>query len=159
MKPERKKYSFLECKAKIEYFCAYQERCHSEVQKKLLSWGMDQEQTDNLVADLITNNFLNEGRFAEAFVSGKFRIKKWGRNKIRLHLKQKKVSEYSINKAFAEMDEEEYLETLQELLEKKYREAKGNVWEKRKKTSSFLINKGYEGDLIRESLDKTFPIK
>lgn len=152
------KYSLLDAKAKIEYFCAYQERCHSEVESKLYSWGLDKEQVGYLVADLITNNFLNEARFAEAYASGKFRIKKWGKRKILLHFKQKKVSDYSIKKALESIEEDEYMETLQQLVLKKYQESKGNQWEKRKKTLSFLQNKGYESFLIREQLDEHFPI-
>lgn len=156
MKPQ--KYSFLESKAKIEYFCAYQERCHSEVESKLYSWGLSSEQVGQLVADLIENNFLNEGRFAEAYASGKFRIKKWGKRKIFLHLKQKRVSEYSINKALNDLDEDEYLETIRHLISRKHQETKGNKWEKRKKTLSYLQNKGFESGLVREQVDELFPI-
>ncbi|MCB0477143.1 MAG: RecX family transcriptional regulator [Crocinitomicaceae bacterium] len=144
----------MESKAKIEYFCAYQERCHSEVSKKLYDWGLAPDQVDALLADLIQNNFLNEGRFAESYVSGKFRMKKWGRNKIRLHLKQKKVNEYSIKKALESIDDEEYLECLELLIQKKYKEAKGNKWEKRQKTYSFLVHKGYESSVVQDALDR-----
>jgi regulatory protein len=157
--PVRKKYSFLEAKAKIEYFCAYQERCHSEVESKLFDWGMDLEQSNNLIADLISNNFLNEERFADAYTSGKFRMKKWGKKKIKLNLKQKKVSDYSIKKALNNIDEEEYLETLNLLVCKKHNDIrKGNKWDKRKKTISYLIGRGFEADLINESLNKNFPL-
>ncbi len=155
---KQQKYSFLEAKAKIEYFCAYQERCHSEVDSKLFDWGFDREQRDILIADLIQNNFLNEQRFAEAFVSGKVRIKKWGRKKIELHLKQKKVSSYSIKKGFEALDQDEYLEILKGLIERKHREVSGNKWEKRKKVYAYLMNKGYESHLINEMLNELFPI-
>lgn len=156
---KQKKYSFLEAKAKIEYFCAYQERSHSEVEKKLFDWGMDSEQRAILVADLISNNFLNELRFAEAYVSGKFRIKKWGKRKIILHLKQKQVSDYSINKAIQEIEGVEYFQTAEALVKRKYEEIhKGTKWEVRKKVISYMINKGYEADLIHQILDSNFPI-
>src|SRR5688572_5536586 len=104
-------YSFLEAKQKIEAFCAYQERCDFEVRQKLFSWGLFQEDVDALISDLITHNFLNEQRFAEAYVSGKFRIKKWGRVKIRQQLKLRKISEYSIKKGMQVIDDEEYIKT------------------------------------------------
>ena len=149
-----KSFSFLEIKAKIEYFCAYQERCHQEVMEKLQKLGADYEDSQRLVAELISDNFLNEERFAEAFVSGKYRIKKWGRIKIKQHLKQKRISDYSIKKGLAIIEEDEYQQNLESLAERKYRESKGNKWEKMTKTKRFLYNRGFESDLIMEFLNK-----
>ena len=104
--------TLLEAKVKLEVFCSYQERCEQEIRQKIDTWGIFGEDVDFLVSDLISNNFLNEQRFAEAFVSGKFRIKKWGRIKIKQHLKQKNISDYSINKGFAEIDPTEYWQTI-----------------------------------------------
>lgn len=158
MKDNSQKYSFLEAKAKIEYFCAYQERSHSEVESKLYKWGLESDQVNALIADLIQNNYLNEQRFAESYASGKFRIKKWGRNKIKLHLKQKKVSTYSINKAMESLDEDEYRETLSDLADRKHRETKGTKWEKFQKTYKYLVQKGYESGLVQEVLNEQFPL-
>jgi len=102
------KYSFLEAKAKIEALCAYQERCQFEIDQKLISWGFNEEDSSALIVDLIKNRFLDEERFASAFVSGKFRIKRWGRIKIKAHLKQKRISVYSNDKALKEIDPDEY---------------------------------------------------
>ena len=145
------KYSLLEAKQKIEAYCAYQERCDFEVRQKLHSWNLHSEDVDILISDLISNNFLNEERFAEAFVSGKFRIKKWGRIKIKRHLKQKRISDYSINKAMSQIDEEEYLDTLKELAENKVVKGKSE-WDKKARIKRYLANKGYENDLINEVL-------
>ena len=151
-------YSLLEAKHKIESWCAYQERCDQEIRIKLRSWSMDPEHIDILIADLIKNNFLNEERFAEAYVSGKFRIKKWGRVKIRQHLKQKNISAYSINKALATIDDEEYMKTIHDLLESKSRLIKAppargsragkDKWDRMNKLKRFLASKGYETELI-----------
>ena len=149
--------SFLEAKAKLEAYCAYQERCMQEVTKKLTEWGFYGEQQDNLIADLIVNNFLNEERFASAYVSGKMRIKKWGRLKIKLKLKQKQISDYSLKKAFAEIDEEEYITNLNNLTKKKIEQVKGkNKWDKKAKVQRYLISKGYENDLIYDALTPYF---
>ena len=148
------KYSLLEAKQKIEAWCAYQERCDFEVRQKLHSWNLHNEDVDILISDLITNNFLNEERFAEAYVSGKFRIKKWGRIKIRLHLKQKKISNYSIDRALSQIDEEEYLETLKNLANKKIVSAPNN-WERKQKIKYFLQQKGFEHTLIDKVLTET----
>jgi len=144
------KYSFLEAKAKIEAYCAYQERCHFEVSTKLRSWGFFGDQENQLIADLITNRFLDEERFAESFVSGKFRIKKWGRIKIRQHLKQKHVSEYSIKKGMSSIGDKEYMNTLNHLAERKSveLEREKDPWKRKVKLMRYLISKGYEQDLI-----------
>lgn len=157
LQQKKAKYSFLEAKSKLEAFCAYQERCVQEIENKLRDWGINGEQVDFIVADLISNNFLNEERFASAFVSGKMRIKKWGRIKIKQHLKQKNISSYSLNKALKEIDEEEYLNNLNSLTEKKIRLTKAkSKWDKRMKVQRYLLSKGYETNLVLESLKEHF---
>ena len=149
--------SFLEAKHKLEAYCAYQERCMQEIIEKLAGWEFYGEQQDNLIADLISNNFLNEERFASAYVSGKTRIKKWGRVKIKLNLKQKRISDYSTNKAFKEIDEDEYLKNLNYLAEKKFELVKGkNKWDKKAKMQRYLLSKGYENQLVYEVLNTLF---
>ena len=144
-------YKLLEAKNKIESYCAYQERCDQEVRNKLKSWNLYSEDVDILISDLITNNFLNEERFAEAYVSGKFRIKKWGRIKIKQHLKQKNISAYSIKKAIATIDEDDYLKTVNDLLEAKSRLIKSkDKWDRLNKLKRYLASKGYETELVHE---------
>lgn len=149
-------YSFLEAKSKIEAFCAYQERCHFEVLQKLISWNIKGEQADNLISHLIENRFLDEERFAAAYVSGKFRIKHWGRIKIKQHLKQKQISNYSIQKGLKEIDLDEYLETLKKLAERKINEfnVKPSDWKNRSKVCRYLASKGYEQDLIMNTVEE-----
>lgn len=149
------KYSFLEAKMKLEALCAYQERCSWELDQKMIGWGVDSEDRGRLLAHLIEHNFLNEERFAQAFVSGKINIKRWGRVKIRQQLKQKKISDYSIQKAFSEIDESQYLSNLQQLAEKKWRTLgkEKDTYVSKMKVARFLSSKGYESDLIRESLE------
>lgn len=153
MKP---KYGLLEAKQKIEAFCAYQERCDQEVRKKLKSWNLHSEDIDVLLADLISNNFLNEERFARAFVSGKFRIKKWGRIKIKQYLKQKAISNYSIKVGMNEIDGQEYLETIEQLaLSKERLMNETDPWKRYAKLQRYLNGKGYEQDLIIQTLKNT----
>ncbi|MFT6246044.1 MAG: regulatory protein [Salibacteraceae bacterium] len=153
-----RKYSFLEAKTKLEALCAYQERCSSELETKLFQWRFDQEDTDRLLAHLISNNFLNEERFAEAFVSGKANIKKWGKIKICQHLKQKRISKYSMDKGIASIDPEVYISNLTGLAERKYisLNSEKDSYAKKVKVYRFLASKGYETDLIRDVVDPMF---
>jgi regulatory protein len=149
------KYSFLEAKTKLEALCAYQERCSYELNSKMISWGLYEDDRNALLADLITNNFLSEERFAEAFTSGKVRIKKWGRIKIRVELKQKQISDYSIKKAFNQIDDSIYIDNLNHLAERKWNAltSETNEYTRKMKVYRYLSSKGYETDLIKECVE------
>ncbi|AFC24953.1 regulatory protein RecX [Saprospira grandis] len=140
--------------AKLQSFCAYQERCHQEVRKKLMDLGVYGERLDEIVADLIEDNFLNEERFAHAFAGGKFRVKSWGRLRIQRELKAKNVSAYCIRKALKnELPEEEYFPKLLELLRKKNRLInKGDYYSRSKKLAQYAQYRGYESHLIWEAI-------
>jgi len=140
---------------KLKHYCAYQERCHSEVKEKLYSLGVWKKDHDEIIAGLIEENYLNEERFAIAFAGGKFRIKQWGRVKIKYELKQKQVSEYSIKKALKQIDEEEYLKTVNKLAKEKYAALKSEQYLMReKKTMDYLMGRGFEADLVKKALKK-----
>ncbi len=139
---------------KLKHFCAYQERCHSEVREKLYSLGVWKKDHDPIIATLIEENYLNEERFAIAFAGGKFRIKHWGKTRIRYELKQKQVSEYSIRKALKQIEETTYLAVLHKLATDKFRSLKGEQHLVRmKKTMDYLLQKGFESDLIRKTVE------
>jgi regulatory protein len=147
------KYSLIEAKPKIESWCVYRERAHSEVKGKLYDFGLSKEDVEALIAHLISEGYLNEQRFAEAFASGKHRIKKWGRSKITIHLKQKQVSDFCIKKGLLSIDNEEYLLNLKHLAEKRWAMLKGVGWQKKAKLTQYLITRGYEYDLINEVIE------
>jgi regulatory protein len=153
MKKDGKPYSFLEAKQKIEAWCTYQDRCHKEVYNKLRDYGLDDEDTNALISHLIEYQFLDEQRFAESFVSGKYRIKKWGRNKIKAHLIQKNVPKVCIVKALETIDDELYMDNLKGIADRKWREKKGSEFEKKVKVQRFLSSRGYEFDLIHDVLN------
>jgi len=130
---------------KLKHYCAYQERCHSEVQEKLYSLGVWKRDHDAIIATLIEENYLNEERFAIAYAGGKFRIKQWGKQRITYELKKKQVSDYSIRKALRQIEDSDYEETLDKLAREKYASLKGEQYlVRRKKTQDYLLQKGYE---------------
>lgn len=147
-----------EAKLKIAGFCAYQERSHSEVTEKLYSYGLFKNEVDELVAWLITENYLNEERFAKAFAGGKFRIKKWGRLKIRQALQQRHVSEYSIDKGLKEISEVDYQQTIDQLILKLSENQKTeDIFVIRNRISKHIIAKGFEPDLVWSRLRTILP--
>ena len=140
---------------KLKHYCAYQERCHSEVKDKLYKLGVWKKEHDEIMATLIEENYLNEERFAIAFAGGKFRVKQWGRVKIKYELKQKQVSEYCIKKALKQIEEGDYLKVLNKLAKEKYASLKREQYlVRKKKTMNFLIGKGYEIELVKEAMEK-----
>ena len=140
---------------KLRHYCAYQERCHSEVKEKCRELGLYGDAADEAIAQLVQDNFLNEERYARAYAGGKFRMRQWGKKKISLMLKQKQVSDYCIRKGLSEIDGDEYDRVLWQLAEKKYASLKGEQPVKRTwKTLQFLLQRGYEQDLSRGVIEE-----
>ena len=140
---------------KIKQFCAYQERCHSEVRDKLYSFGLHKSEVEEIISKLITENYLNEERFAIHFAGGKFRMKQWGKVKIKNALKYKQVSDYCIRKALKEIDSSEYQKTFQKLVQQKLKRVKSekNIFIKKRKLQDFLLQKGFETEIVRQALN------
>lgn len=136
---------------KLKQYCAYQERSHYEVKQKLWELGIRPADQEEVIASLIEDDYLNEERFAIQFAGGKFRMNDWGKKKIYYALKEKKVSDYCIKKGLAAISDEDYQKTLEDLAEKKYEALKGDApMERRKKTIDYLLQKGYEHELINK---------
>ena len=137
---------------KIKQYCAYQERSHSEVKDKLYGFGLIKNDIEDIISKLIEENYLNEERFAIQFAGGKFRIKHWGKVKIKYELKKKQVSDYCIKKALAEIDNSEYKKTLYKLADIKLKSLKSekNIFIKKRKLQDHLLMKGFELNLVKE---------
>lgn len=147
--------SLLQIKAKMESWCAYQDRSHFEARLKLKSFTNNQKEIEFIISELISANFLNEERFACSYARGKFRIKHWGRIKILSGLKQYQISEYCIKKAMKEIDDDEYMLVLKTILFKKASTIKEkNIFLKKIKLTKFALSRGFENDLIQDSLKK-----
>jgi regulatory protein len=139
---------------KIKNWCAYQERSQQEARDKLYEYGLYKEDVEQSISKLINENFLNEERYAIAFAGGKFRIKKWGRQKIKAELRMRKVSDYCIHKALKQIGDNDYLSALEWVITKKLKLVKEpNKIKKHYKILQYASSRGYEKDLIMDVLN------
>lgn len=140
---------------KLEYYCAYQERCHKEVLQKLKELGMQQQASDHIIAHLIAENYLNEERFSIAFARGKHRIKHWGKIRIERELKWREISAYNIKKALKLLNEEDYFSNFDTLSSKKWLEiTEKDLRKKQQKWTAYWMRKGFENNLIYDKLNE-----
>jgi regulatory protein len=154
----KKRFSAVEALAKIQRYCAYQERSHKEVKTKLFDYGLYESQVDEIVSQLITDGFLNEERFAKAFAGGKFRIKKWGKLKIKNELEFLGLTRNCIQRGLKEIEPSAYTKTLKALIKRKSAEIKEeNKFKKRDKVARFVIGKGYEPEMVWEYVKDILP--
>lgn len=151
---EKKYFSIEEIKRKLERYCVYQDRCHKEIEAKLKEFTLIEEAKNQIILHLLEHDFLNEERFSKSFARGKFTIKKWGRQRIVRELKLREISAYNIKSALKEIDEEDYLQTIQTIAEKRNQIIKEvDYYRRKKKLTDFLIRKGYEYDLIYKTVN------
>ena len=130
-------------------FCAYQERTQQEVRERLKEWGVYGDDAEEVIAELIQQNYLNEERFAKSFAGGKFRVKGWGKRKIKQHLQQRGITGYNLDQAIREIAPDDYRDTLTNLLAKKRRTIHDdNPLVIKQKLVRYAMSKGYEPDLI-----------
>ena len=148
-------FTLDEAKKKLEHYCAYQERCHKEVMLKLREMKMIPSAIDTIIGHLIEHNYLNETRFAQSFSRGKFRIKKWGREKILRELKLRQISPYNIKLALKEIPEDEYQRTLEELATKFWKtNASRDKQVQKKKVYNALRYRGWENEFIFSEIQR-----
>ena len=145
----QKSYTVEEAKRALEKYCAYQERCHKEVDQKLYNINMIPEARELIIVHLIEHNFLNEERFSKSYARGKFRIKKWGKQRITRELKFRNISAYNIKSALKEINDTDYSSTFNLLAEKRFEQIKEtNKYKKRKKLADYLLFRGWESNLV-----------
>jgi regulatory protein len=134
---------------KLRHYCGYQERSHHEVEQKLWELRVNKAYHEEIVFTLIHEDYLNEQRFATHFAGGKFRMNEWGKKKISYALKEKRVSDYCIQKALNEINYDDYEKILKELAVKKYDSLKNDQYlVRKKKTIDYLLQKGFEFELV-----------
>jgi regulatory protein len=152
-KTRKKIYTPKQALLKAASYCAYQERAQQEVRDKLYEWGLFQEDVEEIISQLISDNFLNEERFAIAYTLGKLRIKSWGKIKIKQSLKLKRVSDPLIKIAFSKIDLDEYESKLSDLLDKKQLSLKDkDAYILKNKLFQYALSRGFESDLISSIL-------
>lgn len=150
----KKKVGFAQAQKKISSFCAYQERCQMEVRNRLEEWGLVPADADTIISKLLEQDFLNEQRFADSFVRGKFGLKKWGKVRIRQELKMRELPNSLIQEALDAIDGADYQETLRFLADRKWKLTREpDVYKKKAKVTRFLVFRGFEPDLIREEIE------
>ncbi len=148
-------YTVKEAAAKLMAYCAYQERCHKEVEEKLIALRMIPEARAQIINILLQEDFLNEERFARTFVRGKFRIKKWGRLRIKRELKKRNLSAYNIKYGMTEINDEEYRQNLNDLFQKRLNSiTEKNLYKRKKKVADYLLYRGYESNLVYEKVQE-----
>ena len=153
MKTNKSAFSLKEIYSKMEYYCAYQERCYKEVEEKLHSFSVNQSEKEEVLTYLIENNFINEERFAQSFVRGKHNYKFWGKNRIVNELKFRNISSRIITIALKELPDATYIANFHALAEKNWEQIKERKGPKKnKKFVDFLLRKGYETHLIYDKL-------
>jgi len=153
---ENKTYTVDEAKRRLERYCAYQERCHKEVRQKLYEMRMIPLAIEEIIDHLLRHNFLNETRFAQTFARGKFRTKKWGRNRIVNELKMRQISKFNIKIALKEIPDSEYYKTFEALAEKRMQQlsSEKNLQKKRKKLADYLFYRGWEPELVYAKINE-----
>jgi regulatory protein len=152
-KKKQKTYTPKEALIKAAAYCAYQDRTQQEVRDKLYSYGLEPDDVEELIIRLSQEKMIDEERYAQAYVRGKYGLKKWGRRKIVQGLKAKGISDYCIKQGLKEIDFEVYEQNLQQLLEKKNStEKEKNPFARRQKLTFYLMSKGYESDLVQEAI-------
>jgi regulatory protein len=141
---------------KAASYCAYQERTQDEVRQRLRKWNVWGDEADEIIAELISQNYLSEERFAKTYAGGKFRVKNWGRIKIKQELQRRGISKYSIEQGIKEIGDESYVANLKALLEKKkalLERMETNPLVLKQKLARYALAKGYEGELVWKEVE------
>ena len=154
--PKKKREEKLtpdEALVKLEQFCAFRDRCSQEVRQKMRELALDRDTCDQLFEVLENDGFVDDDRFSRMFALGKFRQNGWGRVRIKQELGSRAIKPGLIEAALAEISEENYQQTLVDILEKKvglYKDEKDG-WQK---LAALAIRRGFEPGLVFEAIKR-----
>lgn len=134
--------------------CAQAEHCEQEMRDKMKRWGMTPQAQDNVVSRLVKERYIDNERFARAFVKDKVRYNKWGRRKVQQALWMKRIDDDIQQRVLDEIDDKEYLDVLVPLLKQKRKSVKANSdYELNQKLVRFALSRGFDYGVIRQCLD------
>lgn len=134
--------------------CAQAEHCEWEMSEKMDRWEIDEMVQNRILQHLIKERYVDDERYARAFVKDKVRYNKWGRRKVEQALWQKHISEDIRQQVLDEVDNEEYLEVLRPLLKQKRKTIKAqNDYELNQKLMRFALGRGFTFDIIRQCIE------
>lgn len=156
-KPDKKTvYTHEQALEALQHYCAYQDRCHKEVRDKLRELGYGGDEAEVVITDLIQEDYLNEERYARSYARGKFRMKRWGRYRIRAELRKRDVSDYCIRKGLEEIEEDDYFDTLCRELERRNAGEKAGLhpYLRRRKLADYMVKRGYEAGMVWSAIDE-----
>ena len=157
-KKPTKTYTVDEARTRLEAYCAYQERCISEVRQKLRDMGMIPAAQDEIIDRLMLDKFLNETRYAASFARGKFRHKKWGKARIVRELKMKGIRDHTINTALAEIPDLEYEDEFHTLALKRLGQLTDtDKHKKRQKLARYLLYRGWDSARVHAKTRELIP--
>jgi len=142
---KKQKYTVDEALERLQDYCAKQERSGFQVEKKLYDWGIPTSHHDDIIFELIQENFLNEERFSQVYARSKMRMNQWGRLKIKNGLRQHRISNYNIDAALQSLNDSKYDQNIEDLVAKKGRSLSTDLpsYEKRQKIIRFLLQRGF----------------
>ncbi|MBC7446878.1 MAG: RecX family transcriptional regulator [Hymenobacteraceae bacterium] len=148
--------TYKQALVKAAAYCAYQERTQQQVRTKAAEWELEPNEVEELVAEMVTQKFVNEERYARSYVRGKYAARRWGRRLLVQGLREQKLSDYCIRAGMSEIDPDVYWENLLGLAAKKARSVAGesHPMKRKAKVLAYLASKGYESDLARDAAEQ-----
>ena len=134
--------------------CAQAEHCQYEMLEKMRRWELDDEAQARVMQRLVSERYVDDERYARAFVKDKVRYNKWGRRKVEQALWQKHIDEDIRQQVLDEIDDEEYISVLRPLLKQKRRSTKAaNDYQLNQKLMRFALGRGFTFDIIRQCIN------
>jgi len=153
--PEKEEQAFSFILSKAQAYCTYQERCINDLSIKLREWNIKDGVAEKIINKLVDDDYINEERFARNYAGSKFRIKKWGKNRIIYEMKRKCIPDLIVQIGLEEIEDEEYINAIKELLSKKsFTISEKDPLKRKQKLARFAIAKGYRSGLVWDILNQ-----